>query len=75
MTTSTSTNGMNVVVTFTDGKTITFNNVTEIHYNFEGSNQVAFESDIHSHGMNVYLNTIKEFEVEPDNKHHKQFTN
>ncbi len=74
MTFSNSTNGMNVVVTFNDGTIRTFNNVTEIHYNFEGSNQIAFESDIHSHGMNIYTNSIKEFEVEPDNKHHKHFT-
>ncbi len=64
---------MNIVITFNDGTIRTLNNITEIHYNFEGSNQIAFESDIHSHGMNIYTNTIKEFEVVPDNKRHEHF--
>lgn len=52
-------------------------NVTEIHYNFPsisiGLPSVAFESDIHGTGLNIFINEIKEFEATIASKESKEF--
>jgi hypothetical protein len=45
-------------------------NVTEIHYRFEGSNEIAVESDIHSCGQCIKLEYLLEMEVIPAIKLH-----
>jgi hypothetical protein len=39
-------------------------NVTEIHFNYNKRNSVAFESDIHSTGMTILFIDLIEFETE-----------
>ncbi len=55
--------GMNVTLTIA-GRIINLFNVTEIHYGFEGGKDTAFESDIHSTGKVIEMDTISEMEVE-----------
>ena len=60
-----------VRVVFKDGKTEVFENVTEIHYNYEstiakitGERRIALESDIDSTGSTHLIDNIEEFEAE-----------
>lgn len=47
------------------GKSI-FHNVTEVHWGFNGSQQVAFESAIHHTGIVIQFDDVDEFIVTPE---------
>lgn len=51
------------------GETYVYNNITEVHYNYERYGNpfigVAFESDIHGTGTTWDINNIKSFVVTP----------
>ena len=40
---------------------VEYRNVTEIHYNYDRSDRVAFESDIHNTGISWDIFRVKEF--------------
>lgn len=57
--------GFSVKIKFTDGKTQTFNNITEFHWRFKSHDKpsVALESDIHSTGGTRDIERIETCEV------------
>lgn len=67
VTTTTINFGMIVVVKTVDGRRV-MNNVTEVHYRYEGGQKTAFESDIHSTGCTLYNSEILEMEITPATK-------
>lgn len=61
--------GMNVRVVHKDKnapkgeKQVTYNNVTEIHYNYDRQGKIALESNVHLTGCTIYLEEVLEFEA------------
>ena len=54
--------GFNVLIT-KPNKCTPYFNVTQIHYNYNNSNELAIESDIHSTGLTCGTNTIELIEI------------
>jgi hypothetical protein len=60
---------MSVKLQLKSGDKMTLNNVTEVHYSHPPERRsVAFESDIHSTGVNLLIEDVLEFEVRPMNE-------
>jgi hypothetical protein len=76
--------GWSVKVTFLDGYVRSFQNVTEVHWLFNKSeelaverhiNRTAIESDIHSTGQLIQNDLIQELEIVPSTRRFNSFTN
>ncbi len=58
--------GLDTVVKFKNGKTETFNNLTEVHWDYStiGNRRVAFETDIHGTGFTYEIDKIESVEID-----------
>lgn len=59
--------GLIADVVYIDGKTSTFNNLTEIHWMYSSpidNKQVAFESNVHGTGLTINIERIKSLKIQ-----------
>ena len=68
--------GNKVIIIMCNGLKRCYRNVTEIHYNYttiHNIRSIAFESDIHGTGLNMFIHDIKEFETELETEKQNNF--
>lgn len=68
--------GLDIVVDYKDGEKRHLNNCTEFHHRFQSifpEVSSAFESDIHSDGCTIRINTIDTITITKGSLKHKTF--
>lgn len=54
--------GMNVELTYTNGKKEIFHNITEVHWLYRNG-MVALETDVHGTGFTKFVNTLAKIDI------------